>query len=80
MAKKGTKKAAIPTTTLREVCDRYLANMETAGKSIGTCTSYKGELQVAMDELGADTLAAAITPAQIQAFNESARVTKLRKI
>ena len=61
MAKKSTKKAAtIPTTTIREVCDRYLAHMERAGKSSGTVGSCKAEFQLATDELGAETPAAAI--------------------
>lgn len=72
------KKSKEDDTTLAYLADRYLAIMEREGKSNGTCLSYKLELQTAMDELGADTLLADITPEKVALYFGCKRVNKKR--
>ena len=50
-----------------------------AGKTVSTIASYRADLGMAYRHFGADTLAGAITPAQVTEFNESKAVTKTRK-
>jgi hypothetical protein len=77
--KKARKsKAPAGGLTLAQLADGYLAHMAEAGKSPGTCFSYAMELKTAQAELGAETLVAAITPEQVQAFFDSPRVTTLK--
>jgi hypothetical protein len=64
--------------TLADIAAGYLAHMEEAGKSAGTCASYQMELRAAMAELGEATSIADITPEKVQEFCDSKRVTKLR--
>ena len=70
------KKSKKDYATLAYLADRYLANMERAGRSNGTCLSYKLELQTAMDELGADTLLSDLTPEKVALYFGSKRVNK----
>jgi len=77
--KKARKpKAPAGDLTLAALSDRYLAHMTEAGKSPGTCFSYSQELRAAQAELGAETQVASLTPEQVQAFFDSARVTTLK--
>ena len=80
MAKKNRHDAPAPTATitLAELADRYLAHMQEAGKSPGTCFSYGMELKTAQAELGAETPIGAITSIGIERFNTCDRVMKLR--
>jgi hypothetical protein len=73
-------KKAKPTgdATLEQACAGYLANLEAIGKSQGTLFSYKLELVVAMDELGAKTPLAEITSDRVIAFFGSDRVMRTR--
>ena len=75
---KGKKKAATGGQSLTDVAEGYLAQMEKAGKSEGTISSYKMELRVALDELGAETPAASLTQKRVAEFFDCTRVTKLR--
>jgi hypothetical protein len=77
MAKK-TKKDLDPSLTLAQLSERYLDHMEREGKSAGTCFSYGMELKAAQAELGAEMLVAAITAEDVERFNKSKRVTKLK--
>jgi len=70
------KKSKKDDATLAYLADRYLANMERAGKSNGTCFSYKLELATAMSELGADTLLSDLTPEKVALYFGCARVNK----
>ncbi|HVS08621.1 MAG TPA: hypothetical protein VMS76_02010 [Planctomycetota bacterium] len=77
---KKVKKAKAPAgdLTLAALAERYLHHMGEAGKSPGTMFSYGMELKTAQAELGAETLVASITPEQVQTFNDSPRVTRLK--
>src|SRR5690349_17256104 len=70
------KKSKKTDTTLSDLAEKYLAHMERAGKSNGTCLSYKLELATAMDELGADTLLADLTSEKVALFFGCKRVNK----
>lgn len=72
------KKSKKDDATLAYLADRYLANMERAGKSNGTCLSYKLELATALDELGADTLLADLTAEKVALFFGCKRVNNKR--
>jgi len=75
---KGKKKAATGGGTLTDVATGYLTWMEEQGKSEGTISSYRMELRTALDELGAETPVADLTPDRVGEFFDCARVTKLR--
>jgi hypothetical protein len=79
-APKGKKsKRTIPSNvTLEQVCEGYLAHMETAGKSPGTIFSYKLEIITALDELGAKTLMSELTAERVLQFMVSDRVTRTK--
>jgi hypothetical protein len=64
--------------TLAELAEKYLAHMETDGKSPGTCSSYGAELKLAIKHLGGDVQVASITPEQVAEYFDSKPVTKLR--
>lgn len=78
--KGGKKKRAAPppVATLELASEGYLGWMESQGKSRGTIASYSAELKLAMSELGAETLLAALTPEQVATYFASPRVTRLR--
>src|ERR1043165_6449962 len=79
MAKKP--KTASTTTepiTLAQLAEQYLKHMEADGKSIGTCFSYAMELKTAQADLGAETIVGTLTAADIERFNASDRVMKLK--
>jgi hypothetical protein len=79
MAKKQkTESTTTEPTTLATLSDRYLEQMEKDGKSVGTCFSYAMELKTAQNELGADTIVGTLTAADIERFNASDRVMKLK--
>jgi hypothetical protein len=64
--------------TLSELAERYLANLEELGKSSGTCLSYRGELQLAIEWLGAETKLSEISVEQVQGFIECPAVTRTK--
>jgi hypothetical protein len=70
------KKKVKTDATLADLSDRYLRHMENAGKSNGTCFSYKLELATAMNALGADTKLADLTPEMVALFFGSERVNR----
>ena len=72
----ATAPAAGP--TLQDACEAYLKHMDRAGKSGGTISSYMMELRLAKEELGAETLLAAITPEMVATYFGCKRVTKLK--
>jgi hypothetical protein len=74
--KKGKKTKT--DATLADLAERYLAHMEKEGKSNGTCFSYKLELMTALNELGADTKLADLTPEKVALYFGSERVNKKR--
>lgn len=76
--KGGKRKAANAETTLDALAEGYLAHLEASGKSNGTVFSYRLELVVALDELGAETKLAELTPERVLAYFVSGRVTKTR--
>ncbi len=76
--KGGKRKAANAETTLAEMAEGYLAHLEASGKSNGTLFSYRLELAVALDELGAETKLAELTSERVLAFFASDRVNKTR--
>ena len=76
MSKKTSK--TNPNLTLEQLSRAYLDAIEKDGKSVGTCFSYLMELKVATSELGAETLVSTLTAQQIEKFNNSKRVTKLK--
>jgi hypothetical protein len=79
--KKSKTKASVktdPSITLEDLATRYLEHLETDGRSQGTIFSYRLELVVAMEVLGAKTLLSDLTPARILDFNTSDRVMKTR--
>jgi hypothetical protein len=78
--KNETTEPAAPITslTVEELCGQYLASLDREGAGTGTIASYGAELNVAMNSLGKDTLASALTPDQIGAFFTSDIVTKTR--
>jgi hypothetical protein len=61
-----------------QACEGYLKNLESIGKSHGTLFSYRLELVVAMDELGAKTPLAEITVDRVVAFYGCERVMRTR--
>ena len=64
--------------TLKELSDRYVAHLKAQGKTESTVWGYGMELNTAQKELGEDTKLSAITPAQVEAFYRSDRVTRKR--
>lgn len=81
-SKKKTKKPkAAPidaSMTLEDLAAKFLDHLEVDGKSAGTLFSYKLELVTALDELGAKTLLANLTPAKVLDYFTSDRVMKTR--
>ena len=73
-----TKKAKPSDITLATLAERYLAHLDEVGKSQGTLFSYRLELVVAMDEIGADTKLGDLTPARVLEFFVCDRVMKTR--
>lgn len=76
--KGGKRKAASAETTLEALAEGYLAHLDESGKSRGTVFSYRLELAVALDELGAETKLAELTSERVLAFFVSDRVNKTR--
>ena len=77
--RKGKKaKPAAGDTTLATLAERYLTHLDEVGKSQGTLFSYRLELIVAMEEIGADTKLADLTPERVLAFFICDRVMKTR--
>jgi hypothetical protein len=77
--KKAKKpKPADASLTLEDLAAKYLQHLEDAGKSNGTLFSYKLELITALDELGAKTLLADLTPTRVLEYFVSDRVTRTR--
>lgn len=64
--------------TLEQVCEGYLKNLEATGKSQGTLFSYRLELVVAMEELGAKTLLSELTSERVIAFFGCSRVMRTK--
>jgi hypothetical protein len=79
MARKN-KNASTPTEpiTLAQLSERYIAHLEQDGKSLGTQFSYRMEMRTAEAELGADTIVGTLTAADIEKFNTSDRVMRLK--
>jgi hypothetical protein len=77
---KKSRKKSVPSgiATLADLAAAYAVQMENDGKSNGTIASYSMELKLAQDELGAETPLADLTPAKVETFFNSKRVTKLR--
>lgn len=75
--KKKVKKAKadLPLATF---CEHFLTHFAEAGKSAGTCFSYRLELKSALDALGAETKLGDLTPQQVLLFFGSDRVNKTR--
>lgn len=77
--RKGAKrKAKASDATLADLAEGYLKHLEEIGRSNGTVFSYRLELAVALDELGADTKAIDLTPERVVAFLASDRVNLTR--
>ena len=74
------KKAKKPANdiTLEDLAAKFLQHLEDAGESNGTLFSYKLELITALDELGAKTLLADLTPTRVLEYFVSDRVTRTR--
>jgi hypothetical protein len=70
------KKVKKTDTTLSDLSEKYMRHMENAGKSNGTCFSYKLELATAISALGADTKLADLTPEKVALYFGCARVNK----
>ncbi len=75
---KGKKRAAKGDATLETAFAGYLDALEKDGKSEGTISSYRMELQLAGADLGLDTKVADLTPDRIVLFIASDRVQKTR--
>ena len=73
-----TPKKKTASITLAELSERYLQHLESEGRSRGTVFSYSMELNVAQRELGADLSIGAITRADVERYNASDRVMKLK--
>jgi hypothetical protein len=73
---KGKKQAG--GRTLAELADHYLENLAEIGKSRGTCFGYRGELELAIEWLGAETKLADLCAPQVQGFFECPSVTRTR--
>lgn len=76
--KKSKAKKQAGARTLAELADHYLENLEEIGKSRGTCFSYRGELELAIEWLGAETKLADLGAAQVEGFFECPSVTRTR--
>jgi hypothetical protein len=72
------KHEAVASITLAELSERYLQHLEAEGRSRGTVFSYSMELNVAQRELNADRSIGAISRADIENYNASDRVMKLK--
>ncbi len=71
-------KPAVPSPSLAEVAEGFLAHLDDRGKTASTITSYRADLGIALRHFGAETGAGSITPKQVETFNGSAAVTKTR--
>jgi hypothetical protein len=78
MTSKRKTKRPTDELTMAVLADAYAAEMERAGKSAGTIASYRGELVVAMQELGAETPIASLTAERVGEYFTSDRVCKLK--
>jgi hypothetical protein len=76
--RRAKRPMTIPGATLADVFASYLEGMEKDGKSDGTISSYRMELDLAASELGVDTMAADLTPERVLLFFGCDRVTKTR--
>lgn len=65
-------------TTLKDLAQRYLERLEQQGKSGGTLSSYKLELDVAMEHFGRQLPLADLHAASVQEYYECPRVTTTR--
>jgi len=68
----------VASITLAELTTRYVAHLDTEGKSLGTRFSYDAELRLAQRELGAEMSIGALTRDAIETFNNCPRVTILK--
>ncbi len=75
---KKAKAKATSDATLEQACEGYLRHLEESGKSQGTLFSYKLELVVAMEELGAKTPLSEITVDHVVRFFGSDRVMRTK--
>lgn len=78
MAKKKTQPRPEGELTLKQLSEAYLADLERNGKSMGTALSYKLEMVLAMEVLGADTPIASLTPERVLEFFNCDRVMKTK--
>jgi hypothetical protein len=78
VSKPRGKRAAKGEATLQDVVAGFLAHLEKAGKSAGTCFSYKMDLAAAIEHFGGDTPVASLTPQKVANFYASDGVTKKR--
>lgn len=65
-------------TTMTDVCAGYMESLKEADKSEGTCASYRAELVLACNDIGADTDVKELKPARVLKFFLSDGVTKKR--
>lgn len=66
---------SLATVTLARLANDYIENLLKNGTADTTARSYKGDLDVALEVLGAETAIAAITPADVQRFIDAPAVT-----
>jgi hypothetical protein len=77
-SKKATPAVAIPSPTLHDVMQGFLAWLDADGAGPGTLDSYGMECKLALRELGAETLLADLTPERVHAYFECERVLRTR--
>ena len=75
----NAKPTAQPVTTMAALAEGYVASLEDAGKSAGTCRSYRQDLRVAVMHFGAETDAHTIMTEMVAKYFDSSAVTKTRK-
>ena len=76
--KKSNGKRQAGARTLAELAENYLDNLAELGKSQGTCFSYRGELELAIEWLGAETKLADLGEPQVRGFFECPSVNRTR--
>ena len=64
--------------TLSDAASKYLVWLDNDGAGLGTLSSYRGELQLAMREIGEDTLLSELTVERVQEFFDSDAVMLTR--
>lgn len=74
-----TPVAPSATMTVAQLADAYLHHLEAKGKTASTVRSYRGDLNVAIRELGDQTKTADLTNERIQAYFDSDAVCKNRQ-